>query len=35
LLTDAGLNRQFERMLNDPKSQRFVSDFTGQWLDLR
>lgn len=35
LLTDAGLKRQFDRMLRDPKSQRFVSDFTGQWLDLR
>ena len=22
-------------MLNDPKSKRFVEDFTGQWLDLR
>ncbi len=35
LLTDAGLKRQFDRMLGDPKSQRFISDFTGQWLDLR
>ena len=35
LLTDAGLKHQFDRMLRDPKSQRFVSDFTGQWLDLR
>ncbi len=35
LLTKAGLRHQFQRMLADPKSQRFVSDFTGQWLDLR
>ncbi len=35
LLTDEGLKRHFDRMLRDPKSQRFVSDFTGQWLDLR
>lgn len=35
LLTDAGLQKQFDRMLSDPKSGRFISDFTGQWLDLR
>lgn len=35
LLTDAGLQKQFDRMLADPKSKRFISDFTGQWLDLR
>ena len=35
LLTNAGLKTQFDRMLHDPKSQRFVIDFTGQWLDLR
>jgi len=35
LLTDAGLKQQFDRMLRDPKSKRFISDFTGQWLDLR
>jgi len=29
------LRAQVERMLNDPKSARFVNDFTGQWLDLR
>ncbi|MCO6454842.1 MAG: DUF1592 domain-containing protein [Pirellulaceae bacterium] len=29
------LRRQVERMLRDPKSQRFVENFTGQWLDLR
>jgi hypothetical protein len=26
---------QVERMLKDPKSERFVKHFTGQWLDLR
>lgn len=35
LLTDTGLKSEFDRMLSDPKSRRFVSDFTGQWLDLR
>ena len=35
LLTDAGLKRHFARMLDNPKAQRFVADFTGQWLDLR
>lgn len=29
------LRVQVERMLNDPKSTRFVENFTGQWLDLR
>lgn len=29
------LKAQVERMLDDPKSQRFVESFTGQWLDLR
>ena len=29
------LRAQVERMLADEKSQRFVNDFTGQWLDLR
>ena len=28
------LSRQVERMLNDQRSQRFVSDFVGQWLLL-
>ena len=28
------LRAQTERMLNDPRSQRFVNDFTDQWLDL-
>src|SRR6185312_14587391 len=41
-LADAGklhapaiLRAQAERMLNDPKAERFVTDFTDQWLDLR
>lgn len=29
------LRAQTERMLKDPKSKRFVEDFTGQWLNLR
>ena len=29
------LHIQVERMLNDPKAERFIDDFTGQWLDLR
>ena len=29
------LHEQVERMLNDPRSARFTSDFTGQWLRLR
>lgn len=29
------LRQQVERMLNDPKSGRFVENFLGQWLDLR
>jgi hypothetical protein len=34
-LTDSTvLREQTERMLNDPKSQRFVQDFTDQWLGL-
>lgn len=28
------LHAQVERMLNDPRSGRFVSDFVAQWLDL-
>lgn len=31
----AALHAQVERMLNDPKSARFVENFTGQWLGLR
>jgi hypothetical protein len=30
-----GLRQQTERLLRDPKSQRFVSDFLGLWLNLR
>jgi len=29
------LSAQVERMLDDPKSERFVENFTGQWLKLR
>jgi hypothetical protein len=29
------LDEQVERLLNDPKSQRFIDDFLGQWLKLR
>jgi hypothetical protein len=29
------LHAESERLLNDPKSQRFVEDFLGQWLKLR
>lgn len=29
------LREQVERLLNDPKSQRFVTNFCGQWLSLR
>lgn len=31
----AVLHAQVERMLDDPKAERFAADFTGQWLDLR
>ncbi|RFC44534.1 MAG: Protein of unknown function DUF1592/DUF1588/DUF1587/DUF1595/DUF1585 /Planctomycete cytochrome C [Verrucomicrobia bacterium] len=31
----ATLHSQVERMLSDAKAQRFVSNFTGQWLGLR
>ena len=31
----AVLDAQFERLLKDPKSQRFIEDFLGQWLKLR
>lgn len=41
-LADAGklndpkvLHSEVERLLKDPKSQRFVEDFLGQWLKLR
>jgi hypothetical protein len=29
------LREQVERLLADPRSQRFTENFTGQWLDLR
>ena len=29
------LHAQVDRMIDDPKIERFVDDFTGQWLDLR
>ena len=35
LQSDEGILEQFDRMLEDPKSDRFVSDFIGQWLNLR
>ncbi len=35
LTTDEALLVQLDQMLDDPRSGRFVSDFTGQWLDLR
>ena len=31
----AVLRAQVERMLGDERSQRFIEDFTGQWLELR
>jgi len=31
----AVLQAQVERMLSDKRSQRFIEDFTGQWLELR
>jgi hypothetical protein len=31
----ATLRAQTERMLKDPKAQRFTENFTGQWLELR
>jgi len=35
-LTDSDvLRQQVDRMLDDPRSQRFVADFIGQWLELR
>jgi hypothetical protein len=29
------LNEQVERLLKDPKAQRFIDDFLGQWLKMR
>ena len=34
LLKGSVLQRQFERMLKDSKSDRFAKEFCGQWLDL-
>lgn len=31
----ATLRKQVERMLDDPKAERFVEDFLDQWLDLK
>ena len=35
LRDSATLNSEVERLLKDPKSQRFIDDFLGQWLKLR
>ena len=35
LTKPAILRAQTERLLNDPKAQRFTANFAGQWLDLR
>ncbi len=35
LHTPTVLHSECERLLNDPKSQRFIEDFLGQWLRLR
>lgn len=35
LTSDRELERQLERMLDDPKSEAFVTNFAGQWLGLR
>ena len=35
LKTPAGIDQQVRRMLADPKSQAFVVNFVGQWLQLR
>lgn len=29
------LQKQINRLLSDPRSERFIADFVGQWLDLR
>ena len=34
LLEGPILQKQFDRMLDDSKSDRFVKEFCGQWLDL-
>lgn len=35
LRTKKTLDEEVERLLNDPKSERFIDDFLGQWLNLR
>jgi mono/diheme cytochrome c family protein len=35
LSTPAGLERQMRRMIADPRIERFVTNFAGQWLYLR
>jgi hypothetical protein len=35
LTSDAGLTGEITRMLNDPKANALVSDFAGQWLNIR
>jgi hypothetical protein len=35
LTQDAGLQAQIERMLSDPRAKALVSNFAGQWLNLR
>jgi hypothetical protein len=35
LRTPAVLRAQVERMLDDDRAQRFIDNFTGQWLELR
>lgn len=35
LATPAGLRAQTDRLLADPRAERFTKNFTGQWLNLR
>jgi hypothetical protein len=35
LTSAAVLHREVDRLLADPRSERFIRDFTDQWLDLR
>jgi len=35
LQNPAVLHRELERLLADPRSERFIEDFTNQWLELR
>jgi hypothetical protein len=35
LKSATAIRREAERMMNDPKFERFVEDFLGQWLELR